>query len=58
MLYVVYTDYSILEGPNKDKIDITIKHINDESGLNITGEGCLNEFIGVDINKQNDGKFL
>ena len=56
-MYALYTDDSILVGPEKDKIDRTIKQINDEAGINIINEGYINNFLRVNIDKQNDGNF-
>ena len=56
-MYALYTDDSILAGTEKDKIYRTIKQINDKAGLNIINEGYINNFLGVNIDKQNDGNF-
>ena len=56
-MYALYTDDSILAGLEKDKIDRTIKQINDEAGINIINEGYINNFLRVNIDKQNDGNF-
>jgi Reverse transcriptase (RNA-dependent DNA polymerase). len=44
VLYVLYTDDSILAGPDKDEIDKVVKMIQD-TGLNITIEGDLQDFL-------------
>ena len=51
-MYALYTDDSILAGPEKDKIDRTIKQINDKAGLNIINEGYINNFLRVNIDKK------
>jgi Reverse transcriptase (RNA-dependent DNA polymerase). len=55
VLYVLYTDDSILAGPDKNEIDKVVKMIQD-TGLNITIEGNLQDFLGINIKKrENDG---
>ena len=55
LIYLLYTDDSILASRSKDVID---KAINDmkEAGLKITIEGDLQDFLGVHIAKQEGGK--
>ena len=53
-MYVLYTDNSILAGPNKDKIKQIIKSIQ-ETSLNITMEGDLQDFLGINIEREDDG---
>ena len=53
-MYVLYTDDSILEGPDKDEIDQCIKDIQDAE-LDITIKGNLQDFLGVNINRKEDG---
>ena len=52
--YVLYTDESILAGPSKDKIESIINQIKD-AGLNITREGDINDFLGINITEEKDG---
>jgi hypothetical protein len=54
MLYVLYTDDSIIAGPDKDEIYKTIKKIQ-KAGLNITVEGDLQDFLGINIQREDDG---
>ena len=54
-LYVLYTDDSILAGPNKKEIDTIIKEIKDSS-LNITILGNIKDFLGVNITRTDDGR--
>ena len=54
VLYVLYTDNSILAGPNKDEIEQVLKELK-EAKLDITDEGDVKDFLGVNIKKQNDG---
>ena len=53
-LYVLYTDDSILAGPNKDKIEKILKQIK-QAGLNITYEGDISYFLGINITKESNG---
>ena len=53
-MYVLYTDDSILAGPNKDEIKQIIKSIQN-TGLNITIEGDLQDFLGINIKREDDG---
>ena len=53
-IYILYTDDSILAGPDKDEINQIIRDIQ-EAGLDITKEGDIKDFLGVNINKKNDG---
>ena len=54
MVYILYTDDSIIAGPNKKDIDETIALIQ-SSGLNITIEGNLQDFLGINIERNDDG---
>ena len=54
MVYILYTDDSIIAGPSKDKIDKTIKLIQ-SVGLDITIEGSLQDFLGINIDRRDDG---
>ena len=49
-MYVLYTDDSILAGPDKAEIDSIIKQMKDV-GLHITEEGSLADFLGVHIER-------
>ena len=53
-IYAIYTDDSILAGPDKDEIKQIIKDIK-KAGLDITVEGVLQDFLGVDIDRKDDG---
>ena len=54
VIYVLYTDDSILAGPSQDEIDQAISDIK-EAGLNITVEGDVQDFLGVNIERHDDG---
>ena len=54
MLYVLYTDDSILAGPNKQEINETIERMK-RAKLDLTVEGELTNFLGVNIERKADG---
>ena len=56
-IYVLYTDDSILMGPNDQELDDIIRQIAD-AGLDITEEeGGLEDFLGVNIERTSEGGF-
>ena len=50
-MYVLYTDDSILAGPNKQELDQIIADIKG-TGLEITDEGDIADFLGVNIQRE------
>jgi hypothetical protein len=54
VIYVLYTDDSILAGPSQREIDSVIQQIKDAK-LDITVEGDIQDFLGVNITKLQDG---
>lgn len=50
----MYTDDSILAGPNQDEIEQVIKDIK-AANLDVTEEGTLEDFLGVNIDRKEDG---
>jgi hypothetical protein len=50
VLYILYTDESIIAGPDKDEIYKIIKKIQ-KTGLNITVEGDLQVFVGINMSR-------
>ena len=52
-MYVLYTDDSILAGPNRAEIDSIIKQMK-EVKLDITEEGDVSDFLGVHITRDPD----
>ena len=54
-MYVLYTDDSILAGPCEEEIQDIIQQIRD-AGLNITEEGDIQDFLGINITKHDDGR--
>ena len=54
MIYVLYTDNSILAGPSEQRIQATIKQMQD-IGLKLTIEGDLEDFLGVNIDRTSRG---
>ena len=54
ILYVLYTDDSILAGPDKEEIQRTIEEMR-STDLDISIEGDLTDFLGVNIDRKTDG---
>jgi hypothetical protein len=53
MMYVLYTDDSVLAGPDQKEIEQTVQQMK-EDGLDITIEGDLTDFLGVNIDRHGD----
>jgi hypothetical protein len=53
-IYILYTDDSILAGPTDKELDDCITAIKAQ-GLDITVEGDLADFLGVEIKRESDG---
>ena len=53
-IYVLYTDDSIIAGPCKDELNKTIEEIK-RVGLDITLEGSLEDFLGIRMDRRDDG---
>ena len=53
-IYVLYTDDSILAGPDERELDSIIEDMK-ASGLVLTVEGDISDFLGVRIEKRSDG---
>ena len=53
-MYALYTDDLIIDGPDPKEIDSVIKEIQNV-GLDITVEGTLEDFLGVNISRKADG---
>lgn len=54
MIYILYTDDSILAGPNKEEINETVEQMK-RAKLDVTVEGDLTDFLGVNIDRRADG---
>jgi Reverse transcriptase (RNA-dependent DNA polymerase) len=54
VVYLLYTDDSILAGPSKKEIESVIQEIKDAK-LNITVEGDIQDFLGINIERKADG---
>ena len=57
VMYILYTDDSILAAPTQEEIDEAINDIQ-EAGLNITIEGDVKDFLGINIQKQGEDKMV
>jgi hypothetical protein len=57
VMYVLYTDDSILAGPTKEEVDRAIEDIR-KANLDITVEGDIKDFLGVNIHKEADGSLV
>ena len=54
MIYLLFTNDSILAGPIEQQIQAEIKQMH-ETGLQLTIEGNLEEFLGVNIDRTSRG---
>ena len=54
-IYLLYTDDSILAGPCQKEIDNIIKDTKN-ADLNITEEGNIQDFLGINIQKGKEGE--
>ena len=54
MIYVLYTDDSILTGPNQKQLLRTIEQIK-VTGLKLTNEGNIQYFLGIHISRLKNG---
>jgi hypothetical protein len=54
IVYILYTDDSIIAGPDTEEIDRVIKEMS-ATGLELTIEGDLQDFLGVNIDRKEDG---
>ena len=54
VIYLINTDDSILAATTTKRIDQCVKEIEDRV-LKLTDEGDLNDFLGVNIDRQEDG---
>lgn len=53
-VYILYTDDSILAGPDEQELADIIKEMQ-STGLELTEEGDISDFLGVNIERQDDG---
>jgi transposase InsO family protein len=56
-IYILYTDDSILAGPDEHELDAIIQQMKDV-GLKITSEGGIEDFLGINIDRKPDGTFV
>jgi len=55
-IYLLYTDDSILAGPDEEELNQIIKDIRG-TGLDITEEGDIEDFLGVNIERVDEDTF-
>ena len=53
-MYVLYTDDSILVGPDQQELNDIIKEI-ESTGLHLTSDDGIDDFLGVNIEHKSDG---
>jgi hypothetical protein len=53
-LYVLYTDDSLLAGPDRKEIEKIIDELQSKAKLAITVEGDLADFLGFNIDRRKD----
>lgn len=53
-MYVLYTDDSLIAGPDKNEIEQVIKDLK-KAKLDITDEGDIRDFLGINIELRKDG---
>ena len=56
MIYILYTDDSILAGPNREEIDSTIKQMQEV--VRIEPQGDITDFLGVNIERKSKGEYV
>jgi hypothetical protein len=56
-IYVLYTDNSILAGPSQQEIDKILEDLK-KVKVGLTIEGTLNDFLGINIDRKDDGTTL
>jgi hypothetical protein len=52
-IFIVYTDDSILLGPDKDEIDLLVKRLG--KSFKIEDQGDLSDYLGIKIERKPDG---
>ena len=55
-MYLLYTDDSILAGPDPKELDAIIQQMKDH-GLKITSEGGIEDFLGITIEQKDNGTY-
>ena len=53
-IYLLYTDDTIIFGPNREIVDRKIKEIR-STGLKLTEEGSVADFLGVRVQEKSNG---
>jgi hypothetical protein len=52
-IFIVYTDDTILLGPNKEEMDNLVKKLS--KTFNIEDQGELSDYLGIKIERKEDG---
>ena len=55
VIYILYTDDSIIAAPKKSQVEEVMKDIED-AGLKITREGNVQDFLGINIERKGKNK--
>lgn len=55
VMYVLYVDDSILAGPDANEIDQCIRDLQERTDLELTVEGDISDFLGVNLERKEDG---
>ena len=53
-IFLLYVDDGILAGPSKEEIDLVIKQLQER--YNVTDEGDLTDYLGVNVTFKEDGR--
>ena len=48
VIYILYTDDSILAGPNKQQVEVAIRDV-EAAGLKVMREGVVQDLLGINI---------
>ena len=54
-VYILYKYDSIIAGPNQEDMDAVVADLK-KANLEVTVEGTLEVFLGVNINRRKDGR--
>ena len=57
VIYILYTDDSIIAGPKESQVEDVIRDI-EVAGLKITREGDVQDFLGINIKRKSRSNIL